>query len=64
MILTANLFITKKIDNDEDIRKYASDISTYIPYVDKLIVYNMIKEDLTPFYQYISKYKNIEYTDC
>lgn len=64
MILTANLFITKKIKDDEDIRKYASDIATYIPYVDKLTIYNMIKEDVTPFLQYISKYSNIEYTEC
>lgn len=64
MILTANLFITKKIRNDEDIRKYASDIATYIPYVDKLIIYNMTIEDLTSFLQYISKYSNIEYADC
>lgn len=64
MILTANLLISKKIDGDEDIRKYAGDIATYIPYVDKLIIYNMTEYDLTAFYQYISKYQNIEYTNC
>ena len=31
MKLTANLFITKKIRTEEDIRKNASDIATYIP---------------------------------
>ncbi|MBQ8292668.1 MAG: hypothetical protein IJX78_02525 [Bacilli bacterium] len=64
MILTANLFIKKKIKNEEDIRKYERDIASYIPYVDKLTIYNMTKEDLTSFYQYISKYNNIECTDC
>lgn len=64
MKLIANLFITKKIKDGEDVKKYASDIATYIPYVDKLIIYNMIKDDLTPFLQYISKYNNIEYAEC
>lgn len=64
MILTANLFITKKIVTDEDIRKYASDVATYIPYVDKLTIYNMTGTDLTSFYLGIAKYENIDYTDC
>lgn len=64
MRLIANLFITKKIKTEEDIRKYAGDIATYIPYVDKLIIYNMTKGDIDPFLQYISKYPNIEYAEC
>ncbi len=64
MRLIANLFITKKIKNEEDVRKYAGDIATYIPYVDKLIIYNMTKGNIDSFLQYISKYPNIEYAEC
>ncbi len=64
MVLLANLFITKKIDTVEKIRHYASDIATYIPYVDKLIIYNMTGTNLIDFYKYISRYHNIECTDC
>lgn len=64
MILTANLLITKKIITEENIKKYASDIATYILYVDKLTIFNMTGTDLGPFLNYISKYKNIDYADC
>lgn len=64
MILTASLLITKKITTEEHIKKYALDISTYIPYVDKLTIFNMTETDLGPFLDYISKYKNIDYADC
>ena len=64
MILTANLFIKKKMQTEDDIRKYVSDIATYVPYVDKLIIYNMTKEDLTPFLKSIARYQNIDYAEC
>mgnify|MGYP003443176945 CR=1 FL=1 len=35
MKLTANLFLTKNIKED-DIMKYAGDIATYVTHVDKL----------------------------
>lgn len=64
MILTANLFIKKKMQTEDDIRKYVSDIATYVAYVDKLIIYNMTKEDLTPFLKSIARYQNIDYAEC
>lgn len=64
MKIIANLFITKKIKNEEDVRKYERDIASYIAYVDKLIIYNMTKYDINHFLQYISKYSNIEYAEC
>ena len=39
MIITASLFLTKNI-KEEDVVKYAGDIATYIAHVDKLIIFN------------------------
>lgn len=69
MKLTANLFLTKNIKED-DIMKYAGDIATYVTHVDKLIIFNMFKnknkEDMgiSKFFEYISRYNNIEVAIC
>jgi hypothetical protein len=69
MIITANLFLTKNI-KEEDVVKYAGDIATYITHVDKLIIFNMFKnknkEDMgiSKFFEYIARYKNIEVATC
>lgn len=61
--INAALIINKRIVDNIDEMEYAKHIATYVNHVDSLYIYNMTKQDLTSFYERLSKYHNIEYTD-
>lgn len=61
--INAALIINKRMVDNIDESEYVKHISTYINHIDNLYIYNMTKQDLSSFYEKLSKYTNIEYTD-
>ncbi len=64
MKIVAGLILKRKIQTEEDAKKYASDVATYINHVDKLIVFNMSGFDQNIFFNLLKKYDNIEIAEC
>ncbi len=64
MKIIAGLFLNKKIETVSDIEKYTLDVMTYVNYVDKLLIFNNcgVKQDM--FWDVLSRFHNVEYTDC
>lgn len=58
------LIINKPLYLQEEIQSCFNDITTYISLVDNVYIYNVTKSDLTPLYEKLQKYSNIEYTTC
>ena len=60
----AVLLIKKRIIDNIDMAQYVNEISSYINHIEHLYIYNMVNQDLSEFYQRLSKYKNISYAEC
>lgn len=58
------LLITKRMDDNYDMKENVEAITSYINHLDQLYIYNMTDQDLTPFYNLLTKYPNISYTNC
>lgn len=61
--INAALIISKRMIDNIDEAEYVKHISTYVNNVNNLYIYNMTKQDLSSFYDRLSKYTNIEYTE-
>lgn len=61
--INAALLINKRIADNIEEEEYVKHVATYINNIDNLYIYNMTKQDLSSFYDKLSKYQNIEYTD-
>ena len=44
------LLITKRMDDNYDMKENVEAITSYINHLDQLYIYNMTDQDLTPFY--------------
>ena len=64
MKIIVSLLITKNIENEEEIREYTRNISSYINNIDELYIYNVTKYELDKFYEELARYTNIEYVNC
>lgn len=64
MKIIVSLLITKNIENEEEIREYTKNISSYINSIDRLYIYNVTKYGLDKFFDELARYENIEYVNC
>ena len=64
MKIIACLLITKGFSDSKALDQQLNDLATYIYHIDKLIVFNMSKTDLSPLYEKLKRYKKAEYADC
>ena len=60
--INAALIINKRIVDNAEEKEYIRHIETYIRNVDNLYIYNLTNQDLSSFYERLSKYDNIMYT--
>ncbi len=61
--INASLIIDKRIKDEIEIKEYVKEIETYVNNVEELYIYNLIEQDLNDFYQALTKYNNIQYTN-
>ena len=64
MKIVVNLLINKPMNKEDERNEFARHIREYINYVDKLYIYNVTNQELTAFYEKLTRYDNIVYTDC
>ena len=63
MQISCGLLINKVIRGKEERREYLKYVETYAPYVDKLYILNITKQDLTEFYKEVKRYPHVEIAD-
>ena len=59
----AGYFVDRSIYTDEDIKQYLDNLSTYLPHIDKMYIYNQTKSDIKKFITSINAIQKIEYVD-
>ena len=64
IVVNVALIINKRIIDEIEEDEYVKHIETYIRETDNLYIYNMTNQDLTSFFDKLSKYNNILYTNC
>ena len=62
--IVAGYFIDKRIKNDEEIKQYLDNLTTYLPNIDKLYIYNQTKSDVSNFIKQIPTGHKIEYAEA
>ena len=62
--IVAGYFIDKRIKNDEEIKQYLDNLTTYLPNIDKLYIYNQTKSDVSNFINQIPTGHKIEYAEA
>lgn len=61
--INAALIINKRIVDNVEEKEYVRHIETYVRNVDNLYIYNITNQDLSSFYEKLSKYDNVLYTE-
>ena len=56
--------ITEPIYNDEQIKQYTENISSFISHIDTMYIYNTTNTSMDKFYESINKYSHIEIAEC
>ena len=64
IVVHVALIIDKRIIDEIEEDEYVKHIETYIRQTDHLYIYNMVNQDLTSFFDKLSKYNHISYTNC
>lgn len=63
MKIVGGLLINRVIRGREERNEYLKYLESFVPYVDKLFVLNVTKQDLTEFYEGLKHYQKVEIAD-